>query len=63
MSKPIRIELEFSGWQPARFSADGDAQRPPTAKEMASVIASDIAERFQNCIGTGKLKVKVKPLE
>ena len=62
MAKPIRIELEFSGWQPAHISSEGDVMRPSTAQEMAQVIASDIALRLENCIGAGKLKIKVKPL-
>ena len=62
MSKPIRIELEFHGWQRATVTSEDEVQRPPTAKEMTNIIVSDIQRRFEESVGAGKLKVKVRAL-
>ena len=64
MAKPIRIELEFTGWQAARIMHDEaeTVMRPPTAHEMAKIIAGDIARKFEESHATGNLKIKVKPL-
>ncbi len=61
MKKPIKIMLEFSGWQGARLDDDGAMLRPPTAHEMAQAIAADIEQRAQ-AGGLGKFKVTVKPI-
>ncbi len=62
MAKPIRIELEFTGWQRAVVTHDGDVERPLSALEMSKTIAADIERRFAESVGRGKLKVRVRPI-
>ena len=62
MSKPIKILLEFTGWQRAIVDTDGDCIRPANAHEVARIIASDIEQRFAESMGAGKMKVTVKQL-
>jgi hypothetical protein len=62
MSKPIKFELEFSGWQRARIDSDGAVIRPADAKQIAHAIAADMEHRFNDAGKFGTLKVKVKQL-
>ena len=61
MAKPVKILLEFTGWQGARLD-DGAMLRPPTAKEVAQAIAEDIRHKAEQG-GLGKFRVTVKPLD
>ena len=63
MIKPIRFELEFSGWQGAKIDEDGALMRPARADEIAQAVADDLNHRFAEMHGRGKLKVKVRRLQ
>lgn len=61
MAKPLRIVLEFTGWNTAWKDTDGAVVRPPTAEEFTRAIADEIQYKARQA--HSKLKVTVKPLD
>lgn len=63
MAKPIRFELEFSGWSSVTVDSDDAVRRPATADEIATAIAADLNHKLQELHGRSKgLRVTVKRL-
>jgi hypothetical protein len=62
MSKPIKFELEFSGWQNVRLGDGGELLRPPTADEMAAALREHWQFLADDCESrhNGRMKVKLK---
>ena len=60
MSKPIKFELEFSGYGNLRIDDSGATVRPPTAEQMAQALAEDLQRRCDEYETGGRVKMRVK---
>ncbi len=60
MSKPIKFELEFSGYANLRVDGDGDYHRPMTADEMAAQLHIHLSHLFRQCDRKAKMRVNIK---
>ena len=59
MAKPIKFELEFSGYQTLHFTDDGAVIRPPTAAQMAQALTETLQRSIDECAELGPCKMKV----
>ena len=61
MKKPIKFELEFSGYQHLRID-DGEISRPAAADEVARAIAQFLQSKCDECkmANAGKMRFTVK---
>lgn len=59
MTKPLKFQIEFTGYQHARIDADGDVLRPADAEAIARAIAEDIRFKLATLTPRSKFKVKI----
>jgi len=61
MSKPIKFELEFSGYQHLRIE-DGELSRPAAAHEVAHAIQQFLQSKCDECksANAGKMRFTIK---